>query len=217
MSKWRTLAGLAVAAVIVAAVLLIATSGGGSGPKKTITVPGAGTRKVTSTDKLHVRTAEGQPSIDLATYRLNVTGLVEKPQSLSFADIKRLAPQTRFVKLPCVEGWTDSAVWKGARLSDVLKMAGVKSSADNVVFLSPGGYTTSLTVADVMATDPMLAYGVNGVDLPAEQGFPLRLVVPNRLGYKWIKWVTGIKLINGTYQGYWESNGYSNKADATGR
>jgi DMSO/TMAO reductase YedYZ molybdopterin-dependent catalytic subunit len=216
MSKWRIVAGIALAAVVIAGVLLLAMSPGNA-PTKKVTIPGAGTRQVTPTGKLRVRTAEGQPSIDLATYHLNVTGLVDKPLSLSFADIRKLAPETRFVKLPCVEGWTDSAVWKGPRLSDVLKMAGVKSSADNVVFESPGGYTTSLTVADVMATDPMLAYGVNGADLPAEQGYPMRLVVPNRLGYKWIKWVTGIKLIKGSYQGYWESNGYSNKADATGR
>jgi DMSO/TMAO reductase YedYZ molybdopterin-dependent catalytic subunit len=63
----------------------------------------------------------------------------------------------------------------------------------------------------------MLAYGVNGDRLPDEQGYPLRLVVPNRLGYKWIKWVVEIDLIKGSYQGYWESRGYSNDADATGR
>ncbi|MHB8895486.1 MAG: molybdopterin-dependent oxidoreductase [Candidatus Geothermincolia bacterium] len=216
MNKWRFVAGIAIVAVIVTAVLVVAGRGG-QGPTKKVTVPGAGTREVTPTDKLHVRTAEGQPKIDPATYTIKISGLVEKPLSLTFDEIKSVPPEERFVKLPCVEGWTDSAIWKGPRLADVLKKAGVKDTANTVVFKSPGGYSTSLTLADVIATDPMLAYGVNGDRLPDEQGYPLRLVVPNRLGYKWIKWVTEIQLVKGSYEGYWESRGYSNDADATGR
>jgi DMSO/TMAO reductase YedYZ molybdopterin-dependent catalytic subunit len=136
---------------------------------------------------------------------------------LSFEDVKSLAAEERFVKLPCVEGWTQAGVWKGPRPQTVLDRAGVQKGARTVVFTSPGGYSTSLTLSDVKKNDPLLAYGVNDGRLPDEQGYPLRLVVPNKLGYKWIKWVTGIKLIKGTYEGYWESRGYSNDADATGR
>jgi DMSO/TMAO reductase YedYZ molybdopterin-dependent catalytic subunit len=216
MSKWRYVLAAIVVAAVVAAVFLYVGVRNNSAPTEKITV-GETTYKVTPTAKLGVRTAEGQPAIDLTAYRLKVKGLVKSPLSLSFDDIKAMPAVERFVKLPCVEGWTDRAVWKGPRLSDVLKKAGVKDGANTVVFKSPGGYTTSLTVADVMATDPMLAYGVNGDRLPDEQGYPLRLVVPNRLGYKWIKWVVEIDLIKGSYQGYWESRGYSNDADATGR
>lgn len=63
----------------------------------------------------------------------------------------------------------------------------------------------------------MLAYEVNGDRLPDEQGYPVRLVVPKRLGYKRIKWVTSIELISGDYEGYRESRGYSNEAYASGR
>ena len=167
---------------------------------------------VTPTDKMRVRTAEGQPDIDLTRYRLSVEGLVDKPLSLSIDEIKALPAEVRYVKLPCVEGWTESGIWRGPKLSSLLESAGMKNGADNVVFSSPGGYTTSLTLSDIKATDPLLAYGVNGLKLPDEQGYPLRLVVPDRLGYKWIKWVTGIKVIKGPYQGYWESRGYSNDA-----
>jgi DMSO/TMAO reductase YedYZ molybdopterin-dependent catalytic subunit len=116
-----------------------------------------------------------------------------------------------------VEGWSDRGIWKGVKLTDVLSRAGVQGSARTVVFKSPGGYTTSLTTADVKKVDPILAYGVNGVRLPDEQGYPVRLVVPHKLGYKWIKWVTEIDLIKGSYSGYWESQGYSNSGDAGGR
>ena len=74
-----------------------------------------------------------------------------------------------------------------------------------------------MTMADVKAVDPLLAYGVNGDRLPDSQGYPLRLVVPNKLGYKWIKWVVDIKLIQGSYEGYWESREYSNSAELKGR
>jgi len=178
---------------------------------------GDGKAAVTPTDKMRVRTAEGQPDIDLRTYRLSVEGLVERQLSLSFDEIKALPAEVRYVKLPCVEGWTESGIWKGPKLSSLLQSAGIKEGADNVVFSSPGGYTTSLTLSDIKATDPLLAYGVNGSKLPDEQGYPLRLVVPDRLGYKWIKWVTAIKVIKGPYQGYWESRGYSGNADASGR
>jgi DMSO/TMAO reductase YedYZ molybdopterin-dependent catalytic subunit len=186
-------------------------------PVAKVTSPGGKTVEVTPTDKMRVRTAEGAPDIDPATYRLKVSGLVERPLSLSLDEIKALKAEERLVEVPCVEGWTEKALWKGARLADVLEKAGLKGDAETAIFSSPGGYTTSLTLKDIKDTDPLLAYEVNGGKLPADQGFPLRLVVPDRLGYKWIKWVTGIKLDKGDYQGYWESRGYSNEADATGR
>jgi DMSO/TMAO reductase YedYZ molybdopterin-dependent catalytic subunit len=168
--------------------------------------------EVTPTDKLRVRTAEAAPVIDLAAWRLEVSGLVDQPITLSFPEIEQMEAVERQVDLPCVEGWTDTGLWKGVRLKEVLDRAGLAEGAETVVFSSPGGYTSSLTVADIDQTDPMLAYGVNGERLPDNQGFPLRLVVPDRYGYKWVKWVTGIEVIQGEYEGYWESRGYSNDA-----
>jgi DMSO/TMAO reductase YedYZ molybdopterin-dependent catalytic subunit len=143
--------------------------------------------------------------------------MVEEPLTLSFEDIQGLEAEERLVDLPCVEGWTETALWKGTRLAPLLERAGILEGADNVVFGSPGGYTTSLTLKDIKETDPLLAYGANGEMLPHDQGFPIRLVVPDRLGYKWIKWVTTIEVISGEYEGFWESRGYSNEADASNR
>lgn len=179
----------------------------------------AGGRKyeVTPTENMRVRTAEGQPRIDPGEYRLKVKGLVDRTLSMSLRQLQELPAEERFVKLPCVEGWTEAGVWKGPRLSAVLDMASVDGSAATVVFRSPAGYSTSLSTDEVEKIDPLLAYGVNGGRLPDSQGFPLRLVVPDRLGYKWIKWVTEIELIAGEHEGYWESRGYSNEAGAGGR
>jgi DMSO/TMAO reductase YedYZ molybdopterin-dependent catalytic subunit len=205
------------AAAALGGVLYVVTRTGNAQKEEVILKGDGGKASVTPTDKMRVRTAEGQPDIDLEKYRLSVEGLVEEPLSLSFDEVKALPAEELYVELPCVEGWTEAGVWKGPKLSSLLERAGVKDEADNVVFSSPGGYTTSLTLADIKKTDPLLAYGVNGSRLPDEQGYPLRLVVPDRLGYKWIKWVTGIKVIKGSHQGFWESRGYSNDADATGR
>ena len=206
---------LLVAALLVGAVVLVLVRGGE--PKAELELPEGGTVEVTPNDEMRVRTAEDDPVIDPATYTLTITGMVEKPLTFDFEDIKAMEAEERLVDLPCVEGWTETALWKGTRLAPLLESAGVLEGADNVVFTSPGGYTTSLTLADITETDPLLAYGTNGEMLPHEQGFPLRLVVPERLGYKWIKWVTGIEVISGEYEGYWESRGYSDEADASNR
>jgi DMSO/TMAO reductase YedYZ molybdopterin-dependent catalytic subunit len=186
-------------------------------PRTDLELSDGGTVEVTPLEDMRVRTAESTPPIDLSEYLLTVTGLVNAPLSLAFDDLQGFEPQERLVDLPCVEGWTEAALWKGPRLAELLEKAGLLEEADNVVFSSPGGYTTSLTIDDIRETDPLLAYEVNGEALPEEQGFPVRLVVPDRLGYKWIKWITAIEVISGEYEGYWESRGYSNEADASGR
>ena len=217
MDRKRIIVTAVVVVLLLGLLVFTATRVRSSGTTK-VSVPGVGTKAVTPTARLQVRTAEGQPKVDLASYRLKVSGLVSSTLSLTFDQVKAMPSVERYVTLPCVEGWSDEGIWKGVRLADVLQKAGVKDSARTVVFKSPGGdYTTSLTTADVKKADPVLAYGVNGGRLPDAQGYPLRLVVPHKLGYKWIKWVTEIDLIKGSYEGYWESRGYYNSADATGR
>ncbi|MBN2026609.1 MAG: molybdopterin-dependent oxidoreductase [Actinobacteria bacterium] len=215
--EWIKKYGIAVlvVALLAGTIFFVLVRGG----EKTdeLELPEGGTVEVTPNDEMRVRTAEADPVIDIETYTLTVTGMVENALTLSFDDIQALPAEERLVDLPCVEGWTETALWKGTRLAPLLESAGVLEGGDNVVFSSPGGYTTSLTLADIAETDPLLAYGSNGEMLPHEQGFPLKLVVPERLGYKWIKWVTTIEVISGEYEGYWESRGYSNEADASDR
>jgi len=207
---------------IIAIVIMIAGAGTfvlmrNRTPKVNMTLSDGETVEVTPLDQMRVRTAEAEPEINVSDYRLAVDGFVNNKLSLTFDDLLGFEAEERLVNLPCVEGWTETGLWKGLRLTSVLERAGVLEGADNVVFSSPGGYTTSLTIKDIEETDPLLAYGVNGETLPQDQGFPIRLVVPDRLGYKWIKWVTGIEVISGEYKGYWESRGYSNQADASNR
>jgi DMSO/TMAO reductase YedYZ molybdopterin-dependent catalytic subunit len=215
-SKLRPFIGISVVVAVVSGFVLFAVARNSS-PTEDYRPPGGSEVEVTATDEMRVRTAEGQPEIDLESYRLVVDGLVGEELSLTYEEIQGIGADERYAELPCVEGWTEKGVWRGTRLQVLLEMAGVDDEARTVVFHSPNGYTTSLTVEDVEETDPLLAYGVNGERLPEEQGYPLRLVVPDRLGYKWIKWLDRIEVIAGEYEGFWEKRGYSNEADATDR
>ncbi len=170
-------------------------------------------KELTPVEEMREYNVEKTSPVDLSAYRLEIGGLVERSLSLSYEELRSFPSEERVVTLYCVEGWTETGLWKGIRIRDLLGKAGVLQEADNVVFSSPGGYTTSLTLKDIEKTDPLLAYGINGIDLPDSLGFPLRLVVPDKYGYKWIKWVTSIEVIRGEYRGFWESRGYSNQAD----
>ena len=96
----------------------------------------------------------------------------------------------------------------------MIEEAGVDSEAKVAIFYAVDGYSTSLPLDFIIDNDILLAYKMNDVVLPAERGFPFQLVAESKYGYKWIKWITEIKLSDDVdYLGYWESRGYPNDAD----
>ena len=99
-------------------------------------------------------------------------------------------------------------------MKELIAKSGSLPDAKVVIFHAYDGYTTSLPLEFIMDNDIVLAYKMNGINLPPESGFPFQLVAESKLGYKWIKWVTEIELSDDVnYKGYWESRGFSNKAD----
>ena len=97
---------------------------------------------------------------------------------------------------------------------DLLNEAKPLPSANTVIFYAADNYTTSLPIEYLYLDQILLAYNMNNVTLPAQFGYPFMLVAQSKWGYKWIKWVTKIKVSNNSsYEGYWESNGYSNSGD----
>ena len=86
-----------------------------------------------------------------------------------------------------------------------------------MIFHAVDGYTSSLPLDFIQSNDILLAFKLNGLTLPAEEGFPLMVVAESKWGYKWVKWVDGIELSNDTsYRGYWESRGYDNNGEGNG-
>jgi DMSO/TMAO reductase YedYZ molybdopterin-dependent catalytic subunit len=141
-------------------------------------------------------------------YRLEVSGLVERPMTLSLNDIRKLPSRTQITRHDCVEGWSAIGKWKGARLSAVLETAKLKPNARYAVF----------HCADPMEEDghpqTILAYELNDQPLPIKNGAPLRLRLERQLGYKMAKYVMRIEIVEdfsriaGGKGGYWEDQGY---------
>ena len=157
---------------------------------------------------------KGPQYIDLESYQLNITGLVENPITLTYDEvINGSQSYQKVVTLYCVEGWDVTILWEGVLVGDLIEQAQALPEAEVVIFHAYDGYTTSLPLDYIVEQDILMAYRMNDVDLPPERGAPFQLVAESRLGYKWIKWVTEIELSDDTdYEGFWESRGFSNDA-----
>jgi DMSO/TMAO reductase YedYZ molybdopterin-dependent catalytic subunit len=159
-----------------------------------------------------------------ADWRLKIDGLVERPLSLSLADLKRLPARTQITRHDCVEGWSGIAKWTGVPLGLVLSSAGLKTNARYAVlhcadeleltFDGSGRYYESIDLIDAFHPQTILAYGMNGRPLEVGHGAPLRLRVERQLGYKQAKYIMRIELVDsfahigGGKGGYWEDRGY---------
>ena len=121
---------------------------------------------------------------------------------------------TKLVTLNCVEGWSVDILWEGVLVAELLEQAGADPDARVIIFRAYDDYSTSLPAEYIRDEEILLAYQMNGVELPSERGFPFQLVAEEKWGYKWIKWVTEIEVSDDTsFEGYWESRGYSNEGD----
>jgi DMSO/TMAO reductase YedYZ molybdopterin-dependent catalytic subunit len=171
-------------------------------------------QKLSSINDIIDNAISGTQKIDVKTYNLTITGLVKNAKSYTYdAVINNHTRYEKVVTLNCVEGWDATILWEGALLKDLFNETVIDPKANTVIFYASDGYSTSLPL-DYIINNILLAYKMNGITLPQEKGFPFQLVAESKYGYKWIKWITRIELSdNESYQGYWESRGYSNGAD----
>jgi DMSO/TMAO reductase YedYZ molybdopterin-dependent catalytic subunit len=151
------------------------------------------------------------PDIPDATYRLHVDGLVDHPVTLTLDDLQAM-PRTRLVKdFQCVTGWRVPDVhWEGVLLSDILEAVGIQSGATALAFDSHDGLDTeSLTLDQARRPDVIVAYRMLGAPITSEHGGPVRLYVAPMYGYKSLKWLSAIRVVDRVIPGYWEQNGYA--------
>ncbi len=159
----------------------------------------------------------GPQTVSLETYQLKISGLVEHPLALTYAQLLAEHHYSKVVTLHCVEEWDATILWEGILLKDLLEKAKIKRDAVVVIFHAPDGYTSSLPLEYVCANKLLLAYKLNGLTLPPERGFPFQVVAESKWGYKWVRWVTEIELsADDHYRGYWESRGFNNNGDQAG-
>lgn len=157
---------------------------------------------------------KGVQQVDIDTYELKVDGLVNTPQTYTYDAVKELESEERLLRLYCVEGWNANILWKGVPMKTLLASADPKDEANTVIFHAVDGYTTSMPLQEILEGNLILAYDANGIALPPEMGYPFIFVAQDKWGYKWARWVNEIELSSDdSYQGYWESFGYSNDAD----
>ena len=126
---------------------------------------------------------------DFAGWRLSVEGRVATPRTFSLAELKQMPSRTQVTRHTCEEGWTAIGQWTGVPLGAVLAAAGVLPSARFVVFHSYDDWVDSIDMPDALHPQTLLAYGMNGRDLPIPHGAPVRLRVERQMGYKSMKYV----------------------------
>ncbi len=158
--------------------------------------------------------ADTMPKFDPATWRLRVGGMVDRPTTLSYAELKQFPRVEQTSTFHCVTGWVIKNVhWAGVRLSDVLEHVQPHAAATALRFTSSEQpYEDSLTRQQASLHDVLLAYEMDGLPLKREHGAPVRLVIPEMYGYKNVKWVSGITLEAKATDGYWEQRGYDRDA-----
>jgi DMSO/TMAO reductase YedYZ molybdopterin-dependent catalytic subunit len=153
----------------------------------------------------------GEPMRTRQDYRLTVGGLVERPQTYTYADLASMR-QTRLVRdFQCVTGWrVPSVPWFGVRLSDLLDAAGVAPTGRALTFTSfDGADSESLTLDQARRPDVIVALGMYDKPLTRAHGGPARLYVAPMYGYKSLKWLSGIAVTDQVVPGFWERNGYA--------
>ena len=133
-----------------------------------------------------------------ADWRLSIEGLVARPGTYSLADLKRLPSRTQITRHTCEEGWSAIAEWTGVPLARVLEAAGMLPTARWVNFYSFDQWADSIDLHDALHPQTLLAYGMNGRDLPVPHGAPVRLRVETQLGYKSMKFLQRI-VVNDTF------------------
>ena len=174
------------------------------------------------------------PVIDGDSWSLPVTGLVENPLSLDLGSFKKLSKHDQTVTLECAGNgrahfternqsmpWfseaVGTAVWSGARLTDVLAQAGMKAGASEVVFIGADRgfdngtehhFARSLNMEQAGHPEVLLAYEMNRQPLPVQHGYPLRLIVPGWFGVASVKWLKAVEVIDHAFKGYQQAVNY---------
>jgi DMSO/TMAO reductase YedYZ molybdopterin-dependent catalytic subunit len=173
-------------------------------------VPGAVKALVPSQGWRIYTVASPMPTFDPASYRLRLTGLVERPVTLSWREVAALPGAHQVSDFHCVTGWTVGDVrWEGVRSHTLLELARPRPEARFVSFVSmEEPYVDQLSLDQFRLKDVLLARHMDGKALPREHGAPLRLVIPEMYGYKNVKWVREIRFEARPAAGYWEQRGY---------
>jgi len=154
------------------------------------------------------------PHVDTRAWTFDVSGLVERPFSLSYDELLALPRKTVQCDIHCVTRWSRlDNTFEGVAVQLLLERAGVKPEAQYCLVSAEQGFTTNLPLADLDRPDNLVALKWGGEWLAPEHGWPARLLVPHLYFWKSAKWLRGFTLLDGDVPGFWEQNGYHMRGD----
>ena len=154
------------------------------------------------------------PRVDTSAWTFAVSGLVERPYSISYDELLTLPRKTVTCDIHCVTTWSRlDNTFEGVPVRLLLERAGVKSEARYCLVLAEQDFTTNLPLADLDRSDNLVAFKWGGEWLTPEHGWPARLLVPHLYFWKSATWVRGFELLADDMPGFWEQNGYHMRGD----
>jgi DMSO/TMAO reductase YedYZ molybdopterin-dependent catalytic subunit len=148
------------------------------------------------------------PDIDGATWQMAVSGLVEDKTPWNLARLRAMPQESQITRHICIEGWSQIGEWSGVPLHLFLKRIGADTRAKYVGFTCADRYYTSLDMPSALHPQTILALDFIGKPLPPDFGYPMRLRIPTKLGFKSAKHVVSLSVTNTYPGGYWEDQGY---------
>jgi DMSO/TMAO reductase YedYZ molybdopterin-dependent catalytic subunit len=149
------------------------------------------------------------PTVDPSTYKLEVSGLVENKKPWTLAELRALPEISQITRHVCVEGWSAIGSWQGAQLSDFLQRIGADTRAKYVWFKCAEGYTTTIDMPTALHAQTQMTFKYDHKILPRAYGFPMKIRIPTKLGFKNPKYVVAMEVTNTDKGGYWENQGYN--------
>jgi len=149
------------------------------------------------------------PDVDEDTYRLQLDGLIANKQPWRLDQLYALPQETQITRLICVEGWSAIGKWTGASLRDFLHRIEADLTAKYVHFACVEGYSVSIDMPTALHPQTQMTFKFDDEVLPTKFGFPMRIRIPTKLGFKNPKHVVGIAVLNNYTGGYWEDKGYN--------
>ncbi len=175
--------------------------------------------EITSNDQFYVvsKNLYADPTVNGNSWNLMINGQVDNPFTLTYQEVLAQPMKQQYESLMCISNevggpYMSNASWEGIPLADLLQRAGVKAGATKVVFHAADDYTDSIHLTKALEPTTLLAVRMNGLTLPQEHGFPVRMLVPGIYGMKHCKWLTRIEVVNYDFQGYWQQRGWSDAA-----
>ncbi|MGK5065916.1 molybdopterin-dependent oxidoreductase [Janthinobacterium sp. RT4P48] len=147
--------------------------------------------------------------VDGDAWRLELSGLITDKKSWSLPQLRALPQETQVTRHICVEGWSAIGKWGGVPFSHFLKLVGADTTAKYVGFKCADDYFTSIDMATALHPQTIMALTYDGAELPPKYGYPMKLRMPTKLGYKNPKHIQAIFVTNSYTGGYWENQGYN--------